>query len=385
MPHVEKRSHTAKDGKRSIRWRLRYETPDGHLRSETFPRKVDAERRLIEVENSKLYGTWVDPALGATRLDAWAWQWFEGVAPALTAKTRASYRSLLGYRILPVLGTYTLAGVRRSHVQAWVSGMQADRLSASRIRQSVVVLGQILDAAADEGMVVRNAARGVKLPPVVRREAAYFEPAVVDAIAGATRAPYDLLIRILGVLGPRWGEAAGLRRRSVDLLRRRLVVDGSLSEVAGELMLAGTKSHAVRQLPIPPSLVQELQRHLDARVGPAADALIFTSPNGGPLRHSNYYRRIWIPTLRRLGLPVVGLHVLRHSAAARMIASGGSPKAVQVVLGHADPGFTLRVYGHLFDSDLDALAQRLDEVGRNSPTPNAPPMAPRRLPTNLVN
>jgi hypothetical protein len=44
-----------------------------------------------------------------------------------------------------------------------------------------------------------------------------------------------------------------------------------------------------------------------------------------------------------------------------MIAAGGSPKAVQTVLGHANAGFTLSVYGHMFDADLDDLAQRLDE------------------------
>ena len=52
--------------------------------------------------------------------------------------------------------------------------------------------------------------------------------------------------------------------------------------------------------------------------------------------------------------------MLRHSAAARMIGAGASPKAVQVVLGHRSAAFTLTVYGHLFDADLDDLAARLD-------------------------
>jgi integrase len=51
---------------------------------------------------------------------------------------------------------------------------------------------------------------------------------------------------------------------------------------------------------------------------------------------------------------------LRHSAAARLIQAGASPKAVQAVLGHRSAGFTLTVYGHLFDAELDDLAARLD-------------------------
>ncbi len=44
-----------------------------------------------------------------------------------------------------------------------------------------------------------------------------------------------------------------------------------------------------------------------------------------------------------------------------MIGAGWTAKAVQQVLGHRSVAFTLTVYGHLFDSDLDALAARLDD------------------------
>ena len=79
---------------------------------------------------------------------------------------------------------------------------------------------------------------------------------------------------------------------------------------------------------------------------------MFQGPQGGNLRYGAFYHRRWLPTLEALGLPPVGLHVLRHSAAARMIQAGGSPKAVQAILGHRSAAFTLSVYGHLFDADL---------------------------------
>ena len=91
------------------------------------------------------------------------------------------------------------------------------------------------------------------------------------------------------------------------------------------------------------------------------DELVLTAPMGGPLRYQNFLSRMWHPLLLELGLPVVGVHVLRHSAAARMIQVGASPKTLQTVLGHRSASFSLTVYGHLFDADLDALADRLDE------------------------
>jgi hypothetical protein len=44
-----------------------------------------------------------------------------------------------------------------------------------------------------------------------------------------------------------------------------------------------------------------------------------------------------------------------------MIAAGWTPKAVQQVLGHRSVSFTLDTYGHLFETDLDDFAARLDD------------------------
>jgi len=46
-----------------------------------------------------------------------------------------------------------------------------------------------------------------------------------------------------------------------------------------------------------------LADHLD-RLDPDDDqALVFTSPMGAPLRHSNFYRRAWLPAVAEAGLP----------------------------------------------------------------------------------
>jgi hypothetical protein len=44
-----------------------------------------------------------------------------------------------------------------------------------------------------------------------------------------------------------------------------------------------------------------------------------------------------------------------------MISSGASIKAVQQALGHATAAITLDRYSHLYDEDLEALADALNE------------------------
>ena len=45
--------------------------------------------------------------------------------------------------------------------------------------------------------------------------------------------------------------------------------------------------------------VLDLRKHLDSL---SADDLVFPSPEGSPLRHSNFYRRAWMPALAAAGL-----------------------------------------------------------------------------------
>jgi integrase len=288
----------------------------------------------------------------------WARSWLASRS-TLKPKTIRSYESLLESRILPAFEDWPLAAVRPSKVQAWVDAMAKEGLSPSRIRQAHVVLSELLDAAFRDDRIARNPARRVKLPTLRRDDAPCFEPSVVEQIAGAMPEPYDVLVRILGQLGPRFGEAAALRRRSVNLVTRRLVIEESLAEISGELVFGTTKTHARRRVPLTADLAAALEDHLAERVADRSDALVFTGPRGGPLRHSMFYGRLWRPTLKRLGLPAVGLHVLRHSAAAGMISAGASAKA-------RSAAFTLTTYGHLFDADLDDVAARIGSVPREA-------------------
>jgi integrase len=325
---------------------------------------VDAEHWVVTVEAAKREGSYVDPEKGRRPVAEVVETWYDAAAPSLKPKTRASYRGIIDVRITPYIGSRQVASLKPSDVQRWVNDLIAEGLSASRVRQAHILLGQALDAAVGDGVVARNVARrsGVKLPKLQRREAAWFTPEQVAAIAAATPEPYDLLVRVLGQTGLRWGEAVALRRRSVDLLGRSLHVRESLAEVGGDMTFGPTKSHAERRVRLTGSLAAALEVHLEERVGADLDALVFTSEKGRPVRYSNFRREVWATALEAARLPAVGLHVLRHSAAAAWIRAGASPKALQSVLGHGSAAFTLTVYGHVFEADMDSLAESLETV-----------------------
>jgi hypothetical protein len=53
-------------------------------------------------------------------------------------------------------------------------------------------------------------------------------------------------------------------------------------------------------------------------------------------------------------------HALRHTAASLAIAAGANVKVVQTMLGHTSATMTLDLYGHLFENQLDEVADAMD-------------------------
>jgi integrase len=77
---------------------------------------------------------------------------------------------------------------------------------------------------------------------------------------------------------------------------------------------------------------RELARHL-----------VFTAPEGGVLRSTNFRPRFFDPAAEKVGLLGLTPHVLRHTAASLAIAAGANVKAVQLMLGHASAAMTLDI------------------------------------------
>lgn len=193
------------------------------------------------------------------------------------------------------------------------------------------------------------------------RSRRWHPPSTIDSM-------YRAMVLVGAYAGLRWGESAGLRVESVDVLRRTLTVDRTLVEVNGELSLGPPKTPgSIRQVSLPSFLAAELSDHLN-RWPPTENGLVFTSKEGGPSRHTNFRRRYWMPAVKAAGLAPLRYHDLRHSHAALLIAQGEHPKLIADRLGHSNPIVTMTTYAHLFPGLDRAAADRLDGL-RHGPTP----------------
>jgi integrase len=346
-------------------WQVRYYDPGGRQRTRNFSKKSDADKFTKLIEADKLRGVYIDPGLGRVTLAEWADLWLT-TRTHLKPKTLEGYRSLLRTQVLPRFGGTRLDRIERLDVEAWLSEMTAVGLSPSRTRQAHQVLNALLKAAVRSRYVAVNPAEGVSLPRLPQREQLFLSPDQVERLVNTIRAPYGTLVYVLAVAGLRWGEAAALRRGRIDIPRSRLEVIESLANVNGALHFGSTKSHKARSVVVPAFLRDVLNEHL---TGVPADpaALVFTSPEGQPMRSANFARTVWKPAVAAAGLPEgLRIHDLRHTAAALMVAQGAHPEAVKRHLGHSSITVTMDTYGHLFPSEAEALADRINDMFRSN-------------------
>jgi hypothetical protein len=83
---------------------------------------------------------------------------------------------------------------------------------------------------------------------------------------------------------------------------------------------------------------------------------VFPSLAGTELIRNKLAEGVLNPARKAAGLPWVSFHAFRHTCASLLFADGKNIKQVQVWLGHADPGFTLRTYIHLMDDGVGGAA-----------------------------
>lgn len=187
-------------------------------------------------------------------------------------------------------------------------------------------------------------------------------------------------------------QAVALRVGDVDLLRGRLNIERQITDVGGRLVEGPPKTDAgTRTVSLPPFLRDIITEHL-AEFSDAADptALVFPTPNGGPIRVTNLRRRQWADAVaalvratgdpqRKELLADLTPHDLRDTAATLAFQAQASVKEVATMLGHANPAVTLRVYTGVLDSMSAATDEKLDEAFRQ-----ATPVSPRESSGTVV-
>lgn len=337
----------------------------------------DADKALRELLARRDNGTAVQPKRITS--GEWIGAWLDDRIADGKVGLRASenYRTILRKRIKPAIGSVRLTDLRAEHILTFKTSLVEEGLAPATVAKVLGLVRQSMEAAVLSGAILRNPTQGVALPKAKdehqgteRRALTEEEIAKVLAVAGN---PYDVTIRFALATGVRQSELLGARWADLDLEAGRFTVQQTIQHVDGVFVTLGTKTgNSRRMIELSPATVAMLKSHRATqnaerlRLGSIWNdqGLVFPAHDGSP-QHRRIFLRDYRAILKasRIEKPeTANWHSLRHTAASLWIKAGIDVFVVSRRLGHANPGFTMRVYAHLMPGQQAAAAAALDHL-----------------------
>lgn len=328
---------------------------------------------------------------GEMLLRGWLTYWLENyIRPVAKPSGYEHYQDNVEKHILPRLGDTTMSALSPRVLQQFFneearSGnlRNGGSLSPKSMRNMRVVLDVALKQALAEGVIGSNpvpltAVRAVRTPRVqiLTNEA----QAKLEEYLFSHRHNYHAGILLAMFTGMRLGEVCALQWKDYDpgtgrlrighTVRRQTNYDAAEGECRTVLVTNETKSDTSdRTLTMPP-ILQELledQRTRYARsfrIPTGEDYIVFCGKGTmlGPDNLTHYFARL----LKKLGLPHVKFHAMRHTFATRAIENGIDVATVSGLLGHADVTTTTHFYVQPREAAMDQAMRRITPVSGGS-------------------
>jgi integrase len=301
-------------------------------------------------------------------LDEFLDRWLETAAkPRLRDKSYESYKSLLRRYIRPVLGERILSAITPLDVQSAYQKMIGRGLSARTVRYTHSVLRSAIRQAIRWRLLAQDPTDGAQLPRLRRREMRVLGAEQSRAfLSAALKTHYGPVFTIALTTGMRPSEYLALKWQDIDWERGTVSVVRTLE--AGLWRFAETKRARSRRIIKLQDWVLKTLKDLRGRTTPRigssgaeAAELVFTTPAGRPIPSDKLAKR-FKAILCHVGLPLIRLYDLRHTAATLALAAGVPPKVVAEQLGHASAAFTLDVYSHLLPHMQEQAAMKVEEI-----------------------
>lgn len=235
--------------------------------------------------------------------------------------------------------------------------MQVERL-ANRVTPEELeerALGMIADYGDDQPERKRGTLREIRPDEVY---SALELKRIIDAAEpGLEKALFMTAI----FTGLRHGELSALRWPMIDLKRGVLTVNRSLTQLSkkrgGAILERPKTANAYRRLQLDTPLLAELRRWKIA-CPPTPNELLFVNALGQPMsrKQNNHLMQA---CCERAEVAALTMNNLRHSFASQNLIAGVPVLKVSEMMGHSDPGVTLKVYSRWAKNEKSDAHARL--------------------------
>ena len=245
----------------------------------------------------------MDPLAGDMAFGEYARVWLQQRVD-LRPRTAELYDYLLRRHLLPSLALVQLKSITPARVRVLHAELSAKpTIGASTVSKCYRLLSTILATAVEDELIPRNPCvlKGAGVEHHEERPVACVDQ--IEALADAIEPRYRAMILLAAWGGLRLGSWPAWPGPTSTWSSERCGSAASCRNwsTAGRLSARPRPPRAAHRRHSAPVLGR-IARHLQHDVRPDAEALVFTAPDGGPLRRSNFNRRAWQPACAAVGL-----------------------------------------------------------------------------------
>lgn len=349
--------------------------------------ETDPEKRRQKAQQERLFLEYLNTWVEEKRLS---------VAPL----TYEGYRTQIDGRITEYFGPqkFRLCDVTAETLSSFYFWMVATwKVKGSTLIHYHAIFTGAFKLAKQRKLIAENPCDTLTRPLKEQYVPDYYSAGQARLLLGEARNDEIYIPVVLSVFyGLRRSEVIGLRWKSVDFQSKKIVINHKIIVCRNQVTdwKAGKNlyllpqdtmknSSSYRTLPLLPAVERFL---LDAKEQQEAYRRLFGSCyderfqdyiclfKDGQLIPPNYVTMHFHILLKKVGLPQIRFHDLRHSCASMLIQEDVQMKNIQLWLGHSDISTTANIYSHLEYKAKLQSAGKMEQIlgGYGETAPSAP-------------
>ncbi|MCM1167062.1 MAG: site-specific integrase [Lachnospiraceae bacterium] len=276
-------------------------------------------------------------------------EWLNAVVNRIKESTFANYKLKFEKHILPEFGDVSCAELSTGKINAFINRKLATGLSASYVRDIIIVFKTMLKYAQEEYRFDLSF-KNISMPKCEKRQENKLADSEQRLLVEYLKQHIDLTsfgILISLFMGIRIGELCGLRWNDVDFKNRTLRIGRTVQRIAiaegsrkTKVIVSSPKSStSCRAISIPDFLMEYFEKFKADK-----DCYILSGSEKATEPRVMQYRYKRIMAMARVSYR--NYHQLRHTFATNCMQNGFDIKTLSNVLGHSSVNLTLSRYVH---------------------------------------
>ncbi|MDI3462117.1 MAG: Phage integrase [Nitrospira sp.] len=240
--------------------------------------------------------------------------------------------------------------------------------SPQTVNRYMQFLRRVLSKAVRDGKLASNPVSRIKMFKEPAGRLRFLSPEEEQVLCSAVGAEFAPWVRLAILTGMRQAEQFSLQWEHIDFDRGLITLPATKVGGVQYVKLNGEAKLILRELD---TTAAKAQAVAEAEAIAGNQKLVacrshWVFPSENPDTHvdpRNFYRRVYLPKVKKVGLDGVTWHTLRHTFASRLAMSGATEGTIAALLRHSSTALVRR-YAHLSPSHLQEAVEKVARFGR---------------------